>query len=336
MADEKKDQPQNAEPSKIKLNGNHHTDKAPPVASTAPPKIKLEAGLIQTPPVPIAGESLKRSTLRIDLPGSDIVETAPPDELKKQTSRVQLPDEAGTPKKTTARIELPDTVPATPGGAKKATNRVQLPDTVTDQAPPSALKKHTTRMDFTGSTTGAEAQKAKKTTARIELGDTLGATRVAAPELELPAGHQIPRTVRIKQPEAAPTVVARKIPEIISAGGVTEARKSETARIELPPETIVEEPVTRRKTIRIKRPGAEGESPTTTRAPIALARAAPEQTEKSNATLEAEVTVQDVVAEEAGLLDTVCAVAALIIASALVYVLAAQTIAPNLPFPGKV
>ena len=349
MADEKKDQPQNPEPPKIKLNGNgkHHTDKISPVPA-APPKIKfettrikLETDQIHVSPPPAEGEPVKPSTLRINLPGSEIAETAPPPPApsSKQTSRIQIPEgltpAPATAKKTTARIELPDTVGATPSGAKKATNRVQLPDTVVAQPLPPVVKKQTTRIDVTASPAVAGAQVAKKTTARIELGDALGTAKAPPPEIGVASAHQIPRTVRIKQPDAQPTVVARKVPEILNTA---EARKSETARIELPPETIVEQPVTRRKTIRIKRPGVEGETPTVTRAPVTVARAAPAVAGKPDAgpVTDAGITVSEVVEEEAGLVATLCAIAALIVASMLVYVLAAQTIAPNLPFPGKV
>jgi hypothetical protein len=210
-----------------------------------------------------------------------------------------------------------------------------LPDTVEAQPVPPAVKKQTSRIELDAS----GAQVAKKTTARIELGDALGTAKAPPPESGVASAHQIPRTVRIKQPDAQPTVVARKVPEIISS---TDTRKSETARIELPPETIVDHPVTRRKTIRIKRPGADGEAPTVTRAPITPPRAPTVVSGKPAAALEpepaaeAEFSVPEVVEEEAGLLATLCAIAALVVASVLVYVLAAQTIAPNLPFPGKV
>ena len=344
MADEKKEQPQNGEPPKIKLNGNgkHHTDKIPPVTPNLPPKvkfettrIKLETAKLHVPPPAPEGEPAKSATA----PGGDLPITTTPDVVKKQTSRVQMPGaaptSASTPKKATARVELPETVSAAPTTAKKATNRVQLPDTVLAQPAPAVLKKQTTRIELSGGgTTSADTQGAKKTTARIELGDV---TKIASPG----SSQQIPRTVRIKQSELPPTVAARKIPEIISAGGMEEARKSETARIELPPETIVEQPVTRRKTIRIKRPGAEGELPPAMRVPTTIARAtptvAPTQTAHPEAAPEEELIAATPGAEEeASLLAMLCAAAAFIVTTVLVYVLAAQTIAVNLPFPGKV
>ena len=349
MSDEKQEQPQNTEPPKIKLNGNgkKHTDKIPTVPQAVPPKIKLETTRIQldavpggVPLTPEEGESLKQSTLRIDLPGSDIIETAPteraasPSAPLKQTSYIHLPEAptegAPAPKKTTARIELSDTVaPTAPTVVKKDTKRVQLPDTVSDQ--PVTVKKQTSKIEL--ATTAAESQQAKKSTARIDLGDAIGIGK-AAPEPVAPGARQIPRTVRIKQPEMPPTVALKKPPVGVTAEAAPgEVRKSETARIELPPETIVEQPVTRRKTIRIKRPGAEEEEPTLARAPITVARAAPEAAAQPTAEPEA---VAAEAAEEPGIVFTLCAMAAVLVVGMLVYVLAAQTIAPNLPFPGKI
>lgn len=356
MAEEKNDQPQNAEPPKIKLNGNgkKHTDKIPAMPQAVPPRIKLETTRInldggtpvQVPPAEVDGRSLK-STLRIDLPGSDITETAAPTAptapggALKQTSYISLPETpgAGIPKKTTARIDLSDTLASTtsPSVIKKETKRVQLPDTVTDQAAPAPVKKQTTRIDLATAPTVAadKAQETKKTTARIDLGDAIGIGNMPA-EPVAPGSRQIPRTVRIKQPEMPPTIAVKKQPAgAPPATAPNEVRKSETARIELPPETIIEQPVTRRKTIRIKRPGAEDEAPTI-RAPATIARTVAETiAPTAAASLETEAAPAEA-AEEPGVVFAICAIAALLIVTALVYVLAVQTIAPNLPFPGKV
>jgi hypothetical protein len=73
----------------------------------------------------------------------------------------------------------------------------------------------------------------------------------------------VPRTVRIKRADAPPTAAPRKPTPVAEektpaiSAPVTEpdtaSRKSETSRINLPPEAT-EQPPTRRKTIRIKRP----------------------------------------------------------------------------------
>ena len=48
------------------------------------------------------------------------------------------------------------------------------------------------------------------------------------------------------------------------------------------------------------------------------------------------VAVEAAEADEPGVIFTLCAIAALIVCGVLIYVLLAQTFAPNLPFWGKV
>ena len=366
MAEEKNDQPQNPEPPKIKLNGHgkHPTDKLPTASQALPPKVKLDLGqfrpAIPAPltPTPPPMESRKDTTLRLNLPGSDITETAP-SMARKQTSRIEIPSimpAMPASNKTTARIELPETVVATPG-PKRETRKVLLPDTVVEAPAPVTVKKQTTpmtvkkqtapmmakkqtaRVELDTAVPAAAVQEAKKTTARIELGDAIGIGRPSA-EPVAPGSRQIPRTVRIKQPEMPPTITMKKPPMPVPMGTPTpagEVRKSETARIELPPETIVEQPVTRRKTIRIKRPGVEGEETTPARPALQIARVPGETvTEQPPTLMEEGLAITAPEGEEPGILFTLCALAALIIFSVLIYVLLAQTLAPNLPFPGRV
>jgi hypothetical protein len=145
--------------------------------------------------------------------------------------------------------------------------------------------------------------------------------------------------VRIKQPEMPPTVSLKKPPAPVPTGmpvAAGEVRKTETARIELPPETIVEQPVTRRKTIRIKRPGAEGDEVPATRPPLVIAREADEAPGEQPPTLTGVRMPKAQEADEPGVIFTILAIAALLLVSTLIYVLAAQTFALDLPFPGKV
>ncbi len=110
---------------------------------------------------------------------------------------------------------------------------------------------------------------------------------------------------------------------------VSEARKSETARLDLPPETAEERPATRPKTIRIKRPDG-----TTGRKALTITR----PTEDTIITREAraELGGQSGFGEDQpGTGWAVAALAAVLVAAVLVYVLAAQTIAENLPWPGR-
>jgi len=348
MAEENKDQPQNPEPPKIKLSGagQQFTDKLPTASQALPPKVKLDTSQIKHAPAPVApvAEPRKDATLRLNLPGSDSTETAPTI-ARKKTSRIDIPAAATPANKTTSRIELPETVIALPY-PKKDTRKVLLPDTVVEAPAPALLKKQTAPMpakkqtarvelDTTIAATPATAQEAKKTTARIELGDAIGIGKPAA-EPVAPGSRQIPRTVRIKQPDMPPTISLKKPPMPVPTGTpspAAEIRKSETARIELPPETIVEQPVTRRKTIRIKRPGAEGDEVPATRGPMLVSREATETVAPPVPVLVEEAPEE---AGEPGVVFALCALAALIIFSVLVYVLAAQTFAPNLPMWGRV
>ena len=146
--------------------------------------------------------------------------------------------------------------------AKKSTVRVQIDE---DHA-----KGDTARLD-TKSIAGAE-ESAKKRTARIDLSEVLDESddifkrRTALMDAGKLAGvtetQGVPRTVRIRRPETPPTNALRKPAPVaeeeatVAAVTIMEqetSRKSETARIDLPPEAT-EQPPTRRKTIRIKRP----------------------------------------------------------------------------------
>jgi cobalamin biosynthesis Mg chelatase CobN len=103
---------------------------------------------------------------------------------------------------------------------------------------------------------------------------------------------------------------------------VAEAKKSETARIDLPA-TTSERPATRPKTIRIKRPEAAA-----VKKPLTITRPSVE-----SAATDVGATSEE---ESVGTIFSALAVAALLVVCVLIYVLAAQTFAPDLPFPGRV
>jgi hypothetical protein len=122
---------------------------------------------------------------------------------------------------------------------------------------------------------GAE-EAAKKRTARIDLNEVLDESddifkrRTALLDATKFAGVTeapgAPRTIRIKRPETPPTTPLRKPePTAEEEAPVTvmesdSSKKSETARIDLPPEAA-DQPPTRRKTIRIKRPEGVSSKP---------------------------------------------------------------------------
>ena len=293
-----------------------------------PPKLKVDTSRLKSEtsrielsaarPTPGAGpdsEPIKRATKRIDLSQTAATGAAPvPETPAKQTSRINLGDSmAGTavgtsvpPQRSTSRIDLSGGQPPSPepqvAQAKKMTARIDLAE-----AKPAAP--------------GLAPEAPKRTTARIDLPGT--ATPVPPPMPTEPP----PRTVRIKSP-GAPTVAVKRMSELASSGDFDTSRKSETARIEMPAENIVEQPVTRRKTIRIKRPDAGLEPASHV---VTIAR-------EEGATAEPTGAPTETVAGEAepGVAYSLMALAATVIVLVLIYVLAAQTIAPDLPFVGKI
>ncbi len=134
--------------------------------------------------------------------------------------------------------------------------------------------------------------------------------------------HIRPKTSQFKPPPSGNATVG--MPPV---GSVTsDAKKSETARIDLPPEAE-ERPITRPKTIRIKRPDG-----TTARKQLTIARPA----DAESVTAAPVVAAMEGEEAEVGTAFSACALAAVVVTSILIYVLMAQTIASSLPFPGKI
>jgi hypothetical protein len=267
----KNDQKTNkGQPPKINLNGteNDAPAKAPPAARPfIPSKMKADS------------DALKKETTRID-PSSaaSSFEGAAPhakDDLKRSTTRLDrnsgiapISDEEKreAARKSTIRIDTSEIMPPPEDNksetSKKSTVRVQIDEDL--------AKGDTARLDAKSI---AEAEEStKKRTARIDLNEVLDesddifkrrtALMNASKLSGLTEAPGIPQTVRIKRPETPMTTAPRKSAPIpgeeasVTAATVKESdtsRKSETARIDLPPEAT-EQPPTRRKTIRIKRP----------------------------------------------------------------------------------
>jgi hypothetical protein len=273
MADNKQ-KTNGGQPPKINLNGTESdasTPKAPPPAR--PPsttKIKMD------PNAP------KKETTRIDLSAAmQIPKGGAPreeDELKRSTTRIDWnagmtplteADKQEAAKKSTIRIETSEITPIAEDdkneAAKKSTVRVQIDE--------ERAKGDTARLDARAIAGAEEA--AKKRTARIDLNEVLDESddifkrRTALLDASKFTGVTeapgAPRTIRIKRPETPPTTPLKKpAPPVDEETPVTvmesdASKKSETARIDLPPEAT-EQPPTRRKTIRIKRPEGGGAS----------------------------------------------------------------------------
>lgn len=237
---------------------------------------------------------------------------------KAQTSRIDLKDAAAGAKQDTARIEVPAADAEDKSGPqaddlKKHTMRVQVEQE-------AAGKQDTSRIDVDAVLEKQEAKEARPVD---------GEESTAATEPEPAVG--VPKTIRIKRPgapaaavspSAAADAVETKDP------GAPDDKKSKTSRIELPSETADDHPPTRRKTVRIKRPEVSASS-----RQLKIMRPA----ESAETALPTTISGQRKEVESS--LGTVCSVlviAAVLLAAVLVYVLAAQTVAPNLPLPGRV
>lgn len=292
------------------------------LSAATPPSVNLDE-MSKAATIPIAiptqpEELAKKSTIRIDesSPVTPLSEAEKESVIKKATVRIEIPsdiqpvseaDAIEAAKKTTARVIIDEEK------AKGDTARIEpaIPE------PADVSKKRTTRIDL-GELSEEEQDIFKRRTTVMDASKIAG----MAPE--------VPRTIKIKRPEgAAPTT---EIPPIMPPPPqkVEAARKSETARIDLPPEAaaVEEQPPTRKKTIKIKRPGAGAPS-----TPVVITRPTAAGERKPEGAAEGEVEVHPLFAW--------MALAAVLVMAVLIYVLAAQigTVADLLParfpYPGR-
>ncbi|OQA26650.1 MAG: hypothetical protein BWY59_01308 [Verrucomicrobia bacterium ADurb.Bin345] len=245
-------------------------------------------------------EALKKSTVRIDTP-ADIQPVSEADKLELA-------------KKTTARVIIDE------DRAKGDTTRIE-PATA---EPSDAAKKRTARIDL-GEMLDDEQDIFKRRTALIDSSKFAGST-------EAPGA---PRTIRIKRPETPPTTQMPRPPEpepeedvVVPVSQAEAARKSETARIDLPPE-VAEQPPTRKKTIRIKRPGSSGAGSK----PLVITRTPVDTGYTPGA--------KPKIVEEDSPAFAWIAIAAVLVSAVLIYVLASQVgtvaelIPARFPYPGS-
>ena len=238
----------------------------------------------------------KSDTARIDLASAK-----PPPSIVDKT--LLPPDADDYFKRSTIRID----VPPSPGAKKSDTTKIEI------NAATEAAKHQTAKIDISSATASTDDIFKSKT---IPVGIP------AAPAA--PMGR--PKTIQMKRPAAAPGESIIVSPET-TANATEQARKSETARIDLSAEEL-DRPATRPKTIRIKRPDG-----TSGRKALTIARA--EESETAEAT---EQTIEELTSSEEtpGTLVSIVAIAALLVACVLLYVLLSQTLAPTLPFPGRI
>lgn len=330
------------EPPKIKLNGLGDPDvpAKKPVPSSVPP---VSARPPMPPPKGIAQRLAKSETSKIALSSAKPPPSAKPplsarpfaadmarreDKIKKSTTRIPSPavqeamaeltaaEEIEAAKKSTVRVHVEEI-------AKGDTQR--LDTQLTDHAVEPDAKKKTARIDLNEVLQGDDSDIFKRRTALLD------ATKFPPGTVTSSAAQMSgPRTIRIKQSDAPSTSILKK-PAPPAATEIDEpispemaGKKSETARIDLPPEAVGAQPPTRRKTIRIKRPeggGVGGPSKA-----LVVSRSE----EPSFAP-----TVERTEEEGPGAAFSVIALVATLVSIVLIYVLLAQTVSSGLPFPGK-
>lgn len=326
------------EPPKIKLNGLGDLDtpaKKPAPAPSIPP---VAARPPMPPPKGIAQRLAKAETSKIALtsakpptvirPPLGVKPPSPPDTAKinKGPSRIRstsvveemaqltAAEEIEAAKKSTVRVHVEEI-------AKGDTQR--LDNQLTDHSVEPDAKKKTARIDLNEVLQGDDNDIFKRRTALLDASKFPPGTITSSA-----AQMSGPRTIRIKQSDAPSTSILKKpvappateIDEPIAADMA--GKKSETARIDLPPEATGAQPPTRRKTIRIKRPEGGSGGPSKT---LVVSRSeSPAFTP----------TVERTEEEGPGTAFSIIAIAAMLVSIVLIYVLLAQTVPSGLPFPG--
>ncbi|HPA78219.1 MAG TPA: hypothetical protein PLT67_02945, partial [Kiritimatiellia bacterium] len=240
-----------------------------------------------------------------------------------------------------AEAEKPQ--PPPPVDAKKKTSRISTasavppaPQETLDEftpAPSASLAKNATMfMNIEDDLGEAPQTQPKKQTARIDISSAIPSPRDTT---KISAGA--PATIRIKRPVTTST--ARKpparppepmVPHSVlgqqpGSAMMAEGKKSETSRIELPPDAV--RPPTRKKTVKIKRPdGSDAGVPK-----LSLQRPVTSSFQAAQVEIPAKPEK-----EEAGIAFSIVSIAATIVLCVLVYVFLAQVLANGLPFPSPI
>lgn len=248
---------------------------------------------------------------------------------EKKTTRITI--QPPGKKSETARIDLAAAKPP-----PSIVDKDKLPPDAADYFGRSTMRIETGPADKKSETARIElpAEAIKAKTSKIDLStapDIFKATTMAIgiPATPPPGAKPArPRTVMVKRPGAVATPgESIMVSPSTTASAAEQARKSETARIDLSADEL-DRPATRPKTIRIKRPDG-----TSGRKPLAIARPEGEEAPTiSTRPMETEPAGDD----DPGIFTGIAAIAAMIVAGILLYVLLAQTLATGLPFPGRI
>lgn len=264
----------------------------PATIRTPTSRVPLAPTAVREPP-----PEAKRKTAQVIVDESTVV--ASPEELKRSTTLI-----SGVPIPQTIQLKRPGSLTGTFKPPTVA--QVRLPTAPVTEAPTvvrAQPKPQTSRIVLTEAPTVKKIVDAKPATSVI----TGIPTSAAGP---------IPQTIRLKRP-----ISSAVLPVKPAGAEVAAAKKSETAKIELPTEES-QLPLTQRKTIKIKRT-ERNVAPRTVTLPRSPAMAEPTVTGAAAAPAPA----------TDNLIFTLAAVAAVILAAGLVYLLVAQGSGPNLVLP---
>ena len=332
----------NADPAGIDLDATAKVDLnelnlAPPTDSTRSEREISEEGL---------SEISKSSTIHIDSPIADAPkledDADPAVGAKDATAKVDinLDDQAPVDeeadrrkleeisKSSTIQIGAPvDEEPVDDDSreaAKSSTARVDVEE--------EPQKGDTARLDTDKLLQHEASEASKKRTARIDMSEVLDADekdifkrRTALMDSSrLPEGDVVgPKTIRVRKSDTPPTTPLKKSP--VAAGGGD--RKSETSRIDVPEEAMAASgPPTKPKTIRIKR--SDG---STASKQLSISRPP-----SGAVPVTSRITAADAEAPQGpGVAFTILTLAAVVVAAVTLYILAAQTLGPDLPWPGR-
>ncbi|MGD9875091.1 MAG: hypothetical protein AB7T27_12605 [Kiritimatiellia bacterium] len=249
----------------------------------------------------------KKGTMFMDVESMESAPKPPAVEQKKQTSRISTASAVPPP----AKESLDEFTPAPPSSlAKNATMFMNIDDDLGEAPGKHETKKQTARIDVSSAMPSArETGRIGETPATIKIKRPVTTTTARKPPAR-PPEPMLPHSVLSQQP--APSMVS-------------EGKKSETSRIELPPDAA--RPPTRKKTVKIKRPdGSDMSSPKLT-----LARPLTSSFQAAQVELPAKLAQ-----EEAGMGFSIVSIAATIVIGVLVYVFMAQVLANGLPFPSPI
>ncbi|MFH0907635.1 MAG: hypothetical protein V1929_02595 [bacterium] len=303
MADEKRKSNDSEQPPKIRVTGDKKSDTARIDISKAIPPPSVADGDLKEVGKDALSEFYKKSTIRIDQPKKSDTQR-----IKEETQRIK--DDTQKIMSETKRID----------DVKQLTMRVEVSNEKKDTSrlpPVSDLSKQSTaKIDVDEGMQGEIHDVFKRKT--IPVGVPTPPPQDARPKTGM---HIRPKTAQFKPPPNLSETVSVSPPPTGTTAG---AKKSETARIDLPHSTAGH-PTTRPKTIRIKRPDG-----TSARKQLTIARhgeggdAVPVVSAAAGA--EADV----------GTTFLACALAAVVVTCLLIYVLMAQTIATSLSFPGRI